>query len=205
MTYKLWLIFAITDFFISMTPGPAVFLVISQGMKFGGRASLKGILGILTANSFYFALSAAGLSALLIASAQLFLIIKWAGAIYLVFLGFKLLLSKGEQLGAGEQPAVNSRRLYTQGLITQLSNPKAIIFFTALLPQFITVNEQATLQFFILGVISILVETPVLVVYGWLAEHGRRRIPVRLATLPDRIAGLFLIGTGISLALVRKQ
>lgn len=202
---KLWLAFAITDFFISMTPGPAVLMVISQGMKFGGRASIKGTLGVLTANLCFFALSGAGLSALLIASAKLFSVIKWAGAGYLIFLGVKLLLSKGETLKLANRPEVKVERLFVQGFITHLSNPKAIIFFTALLPQFISDSASIALQLTVLGLISVAVELPILFLYGWLADRGRRLIPARLSTLPDRIAGLFLIGTGVSLALVRKQ
>ncbi len=207
MTFKIWFIFATTEFLLSMTPGPAVLLVISQGMKFGGRSSVKGTLGILSGNAVYFVLSAAGLGTLLLASAQLFQVIKWIGAAYLVFLGIKMLLSKGELTEQNEQapsPQV-SRKLFSQGLITQLANPKAIIFFTALLPQFITTNENVLLQFFILGVTSIVFEFPVLVAYGWVAERGRRWIPKgRFAALPDRVAGMFLIGTGIGLAAIRK-
>jgi homoserine/homoserine lactone efflux protein len=207
MTFKLWFVFAATEFLLSMTPGPAVLLVISQGMKFGGRASVKGTLGILSGNALYFALSAAGLGTLLLASAQLFQIIKWIGAAYLVFLGLKMLLSRGELSEQIEQAPSQqvSRKLFSQGLITQLANPKAIIFFTALLPQFITTNENVLLQFFILGVTSIVLEFPVLMAYGWIAERGRRLIPKgRFAALPDRVAGMFLIGTGIGLAAIRK-
>ena len=207
MTFKLWIVFAATEFLLSMTPGPAVLLVVSQGVKFGGRASTKGTAGILSGNALYFVLSAAGLGTLLLASAQLFQIIKWVGAGYLIFLGIKMLLSKAEltQQIEGARSQQVSRKLFSQGLITQLANPKAIIFFTALLPEFITTNENVLLQFFILGVTSIVCEFPVLVAYGWIAERGRRLMPKgRLAALPDRVAGMFLIGTGIGLATIRK-
>ncbi|HZS04875.1 MAG TPA: LysE family translocator [Blastocatellia bacterium] len=207
MSFRLWLVFAITEFLLSMTPGPAVLLVISQGMKFGARPGVRGALGILTGNALYFALSAMGLGTLLVASATLFQIIKWAGAGYLIFIGVRMLLVKGELAGVNHQSAVMPRagRLFSQGLITQLSNPKAIIFFTALLPQFITPGSNVVWQFTLLGVTSILVEFPVLVAYGWMAERGGKLIPEgRLSALPDRLAGTFLIGTGISLATVRK-
>jgi homoserine/homoserine lactone efflux protein len=207
MTFKLWLVFAATEFLLSMTPGPGVLLIISQALKFGGRASIKGTLGIQTANTLYFILSAAGLGALLLASAQLFQIIKWIGVGYLIFLGIKMLLSKGELSERLEQASSRkiSRKLFSQGLITQLANPKAIVFFTALLPQFIAPGENVLLQFFILSMTAIVVEFPVLAIYGWVAERGRRLIPKgRFAALPDRIAGMFLIGTGIGLAAIRK-
>lgn len=207
MNLELLLLFAVTSILLAMTPGPAVLLVVSQGMKFGARQSIKGTLGILSGNAIYFALSAFGLGALLLASATVFQAIKWAGAAYLIFIGLKLLWSKGESSLAQAQaaPVQKSGRLFIQALITQLSNPKALVFFSALLPQFIITNEHVTLQFLVLGVISITMEFPVLVAYGWLAERGRRLLPTgRLAALPDRIAGVFLICTGISLATIHK-
>jgi threonine/homoserine/homoserine lactone efflux protein len=93
MTIKLLTIFAITEFFLSLTPGPAVLLVISQGMKNGFKSSIRGAIGILTGNAIYFGLSALGLGALLLASATLFQVIKWIGAAYLIFIGLKMLIA----------------------------------------------------------------------------------------------------------------
>lgn len=207
MNLELLLLFALTSILLAMTPGPAVLLIVSQGMKFGGRQSVKGTLGILTGNAIYFTLSAFGLGALLLASATLFQAIKWVGAGYLIFIGLKLLRAKGEakRREAPSNSGKTSGRLFLQALITQMSNPKAIVFFAALLPQFITANDHMAVQFFILGVISIAVEFPVLVAYGWLAERGRKLLPEgRLAALPDKVACVFLIGTGVSLATIQK-
>jgi threonine/homoserine/homoserine lactone efflux protein len=209
MTLKIVLIFAVTELLLSMTPGPAVLLVISQGMRFGFASSIRGTLGILTGNAIYFALSAAGLGALLIASATLFEVIRWVGVAYLVYVGFRMLISKTDaregQDGSTRIERRRSLRLFSQGLITQLSNPKAIVFFTALLPQFISPGEHVFRQFLLLGITSISVEFPVLLVYGLIAERGVSLIPKgRLSALPDRVAGAFLIGAGIGLASMRK-
>jgi homoserine/homoserine lactone efflux protein len=208
MTLKILLVFAATEFLLSMTPGPAVLLVISQGMRFGFTASIRGTLGILTGNAIYFALSAAGLGALLIASAKLFEIIRWLGVAYLVYIGLRMLVSKPEAKAAEDSPhgaRRRSLRLFSLGLITQLSNPKAIVFFTALLPQFISPGEDVFRQFVVLGMTSISVEFPVLLVYGLIADRGVSLIPKgRLSVLPDRVAGAFLIGAGIGLASMRK-
>lgn len=206
MSIKLLLVFAVTEFLLSLTPGPAVFLVVSQGMKAGFKPSLRGTLGILSGNAIYFALSALGLGALLLASATLFQVIKYLGAAYLIFIGVKMLISKSETIKEGEQTVAPRRplRLFSQGLITQLSNPKAIVFFTALLPQFVTPGEAMFEQFIVLGLVSIAVEFPVLAAYGWVAERGGKLIPERFASLPDRVAGVFLIGAGVGLAAVRK-
>ena len=209
MTLKILLIFAVTEFLLSMTPGPAVLLVVSQGMRFGFTSSIRGTLGILTGNAIYFALSAAGLGALLVASANLFEIIRWVGVAYLVYVGLRMLISKPDAQAA-EESSIRLRRghslkLFSQGLITQLSNPKAIVFFTALLPQFVSPGQHVFQQFLVLGITSISVEFPVLLVYGLIADRGVSLIPKgRLSALPDRVAGAFLIGAGIGLASMRK-
>ena len=206
MTIRILLLFALTEFLVALTPGPAVFLVVSQGMKDGFRPSIRGILGIETANVIYFALSALGLGAILTASAVLFEVIKYFGAAYLVFIGIKMLASKGEMSGASRcvEPSTRPTELFWRGFVTQLSNPKAIVYFTALLPQFVATSGHVFEQFLILGIVSIAVEGPVLLAYGWAAERGGRLIPDRFSSLPDRIAGLFLIGAGVGLASMRK-
>ena len=94
MSLRLLLVFAITEFLLCLTPGPAVLLVVSQSVRSCFRSSLKGMAGILTGNAIYFALSALGLGALLMSSATLFQIIKWVGAAYLILVGLKMLLAK---------------------------------------------------------------------------------------------------------------
>jgi threonine/homoserine/homoserine lactone efflux protein len=212
MSLKLLLVFAVTEFLMSLTPGPAVFLVISQGMHAGFRGSLRGIAGILAGNTIYFALSALGLGALLVASASLFQIIKWLGIAYLIVMGVRMVLKRETKDAVGQK--MKSRlALFSQGLITQLSNPRAIVFFTALLPQFISpgarnpgwMGGSMAAQFVVLGLVSIAVEFPVLAAYGWLADRGGNLIPQRFSALPERVAGAFLIGAGIGLAAMRRQ
>ncbi|HKX31477.1 MAG TPA: LysE family translocator [Blastocatellia bacterium] len=208
MPLKVILVFAMTEFLLSLTPGPAVLLVVSQGMRYGAVQSIGGTLGILTGNALYFALSAVGLGTLLMASASLFTAIKWVGAAYLIYVGIRMLLAREEPEQSTESstlPARRSMKLFTQGLITQLSNPKAVLFFTALLPQFISSGGDVTQQLVWLGVVSIVVECPVLLAYGWLAERGRKLLPAgRLAVLPNRIAGGCLIGVGVGLASMKR-
>ncbi|HEX8068790.1 MAG TPA: LysE family translocator [Pyrinomonadaceae bacterium] len=206
MTLKLLLLFAVTEFFVSLTPGPAVLLVLSQGMKAGFRPSVRGTLGIETANVIYFALSALGLGALLTASAVLFEVVRYVGAAYLVFIGIKMLAARGEVSGDARRvvPSARPAKLFWQGFVTQLSNPKAIVYFTSLLPQFVAPGGRVFEQFLVLGLVSVAVEVPVLLAYGWVAERGGRLLPDRYAALPDRIAGVFLVGAGVGLASIRK-
>jgi homoserine/homoserine lactone efflux protein len=192
--------FTLTTLAMEVSPGPAVLLVMSQGLRHGWRGGASGALGIETVNAFYFLLSALGLSAVLAASEVLFLAVKWAGAAYLVCLGARLLWRPGRGNAAASPPA-DRRALYLQGVLTHLANPKAVIFFTALLPQFIDPRGDVPLQFAVFGLVTILTEFPVLLLYGWLAERGRRLAAGATALRWfDRAAGTLLIGAGLRLA-----
>jgi homoserine/homoserine lactone efflux protein len=139
-------------------------------------------------------------------SASVFQAFKWAGAAYLVFIGLKMLLAKrstaNPDLSIEAKP---SMRLFSEGLVTQLSNAKAIVFFSALLPQFLSPDGGVVKQFAILGIVSLVVEFGVLMAYGWAAERGGRFIlKGKFSVLTDRIAGGFLIGAGLGLAAARR-
>jgi homoserine/homoserine lactone efflux protein len=207
VSFRLLLLFAITEFLLCLTPGPAVLLVVSQAVKSDFRSSMKGAAGILAGNTIYFVLSALGLGALLISSATLFQIIKWTGAAYLVFTGLRMLLSK-KPLGGLDSEAVKSKRsvrLFSEGLVTQLSNPKAIVFFSALLPQFVSPDDSMIEQFTVLGIVSVVIEFMVLSSYGWAAETGSRLfLKGEFGLLTDRIAGGFLVCAGLGLAATRR-
>ena len=204
---RLLFIFAITEFLLCLTPGPAVLLVISQAVKNGFQSSLKGAAGILAGNGIYFVLSALGLGALLMSSATLFQIIKWVGAAYLVFSGLRMLPAKEPLANADQDVATPKRsaRLFSEGLVTQLSNPKAMVFFSALLPQFVSPDGGVLEQFAVLGIVSLAIELVVLLSYGWAAERSSRLIlKGRFALLTDRIAGGFLVCAGLGLAATRR-
>jgi threonine/homoserine/homoserine lactone efflux protein len=204
---RLLFVFGVTEFLLCLTPGPAVLLVVSQGVRTGFKSSQKGIAGILTGNAIYFVLSALGLGALLMSSANLFQVIKWAGAAYLVFIGLKMLFAKRAAASVGYLAieAKPSMRLFSEGLVTQLSNPKAIVFFSALLPQFLSPNGGVFEQFAILGIASLAIELCVLLTYGWAAARGSRLIfKGRFSGVTDRIAGGFLIGAGLGLGASRR-
>jgi threonine/homoserine/homoserine lactone efflux protein len=208
--------FAAMEIVLCFTPGPAVLLIVSQSMKRGFRPSLRGALGIVAANAFYFALSAVGLGALLMASKTVFEAIRWIGAGYLMFMGLRMILSRNSMerrallpavseatAQSGEAPAPELRSMgsseFVQALIVQLSNPKAVVFFTALLPQFIDPKGPVTLQFLTLGVISTVIEYPVLALYGFAADRGRA-VYARHTRWIERIAGGCLVAAGLKLA-----
>jgi threonine/homoserine/homoserine lactone efflux protein len=199
------LLFALTELALCLTPGPAVLFVVATALGQGAQRSIWANLGILSGNTFYFALSAAGLGAVLVASHQAFLIIKYIGAAYLVYLGVATFLGRGIGLQATADDSGGSGfRILARAFATQAANPKALIFFAALLPQFILPNESVPKQILILGLTSIVVEFFVLLGYGILAAQASRvlRQP-RFATTTNRAAGTLLVGAGIGLGLAR--
>jgi len=207
MDWHVWALFAVTETVLCLTPGPAVLLVLSEGLGGGATRSLWSSLGILSANAVYFAVSATSLGALLVASYGIFSAIRWVGAAYLVWLGVKTFLGHAPVVAAESAPSdsVPGGRLFANGFVLQASNPKSLIFFTAILPQFVDASRPIVPQMAILGLTSIVVEFFVLLSYGALASQASRlaRQP-RYAVIADRVAGTLLIGAGLGLASSRR-
>jgi threonine/homoserine/homoserine lactone efflux protein len=202
MTLRTWAMFAATELVLCFSPGPAVLFVVGSALRHGAPASLRSNLGILSANALYFALSAAGLGALLLASYTLFTVLKWIGAAYLIWLGVRLLLpQKPGDATARERELPAPGRLYLRAAALQLANPKTLLFFVALLPQFVDPTAPTAAQFAILGVTSIALEFCVLGLYGFVAASAAERLrsPTWQRRL-DLVSGGFLIGAGLNLA-----
>jgi homoserine/homoserine lactone efflux protein len=209
MTIETWLLFCATETVLCCTPGPAVLTVVSLALSAGARAGVGVSLGILTANAFYFILSATGIGTILLASYDLFFLIKWLGAAYLIWVGLRMLLSRANVVeSAGEAAPVGRRTLrpFTHGVVTQGANPKALVFFTALLPQFIHPGSSIALQVLILAASSILIELAVLCIYVAVCHRARgvMRRP-HFATALNRAGGALLIGAGAGLATIRRS
>ena len=194
------ILFALTEAAMALSPGPAVLLAMSYGSRHGIRGAAVGAAGIELGNATWFVFSAAGLTTLLLASSTAFAIIKWAGAAYLLYLGVRLLFSRGHAPDSTTMP-VPQGRLVAQGFLTQMSNPKAMIFFGALLPQFIDPAAPFAVQFLVLGVMTLAIDYSALILYGWLADRGARMAGgPKLLRWFDRVAGAFLLGAGARLA-----
>jgi len=204
MTWSVWLLFAATETTLCLTPGPAVLFVVSYGMTRGGRNSLWANAGILSGNAMYFLLSAFGLGAVLLASYQVFTVIKYIGAAYLLYLGIQTFRGAGLALASGHhaQPTKPGWRALLRGFSLQAANPKALIFFAALLPQFINPRSAVAPQVAILGLTSVTIEFFVLAGYGYLAGRAASvaRQPKFVATT-NRASGVMLIAAGAGLAL----
>jgi homoserine/homoserine lactone efflux protein len=176
MTFKTWLLFLAMETALSLSPGPAVFYVVSQGARGAMRRTLPAAAGILSANGIYFALSATSLGAIIAASARFFTVAKWVGAAYLIYLGIKALHSANSMhsVALADRAAGDAdlRGVYVGALTLQLANPKALLFFLALLPQFIEPAAPVVPQMLILAATSMLPEFCILAGYGWLAHRA---------------------------------
>jgi threonine/homoserine/homoserine lactone efflux protein len=208
MTWQIWLAFVVVEGTLCITPGPAVLFVLSQAIQRGPAKSVWGIGGILCANTMYFALSATSLGAMIVASYKLFFLIKWLGAAYLVYLGLRSFFGKTSVMALPESNAESRTgpRILRDGFLLQSANPKALLFFTAILPQFIDAHHNVIFQIVVLGITSVVVEFFVLSIYGQFAGRAlaTARSP-RFEKVTNRIAGSLLIGAGIGLAGLKNQ
>ena len=205
MTLETWLLFVITEAALCFTPGPAVLLVLSHGLTRGTGSSVYANLGILTGNAVYFGLSATGLGALLLASYEVFSAIRWLGAAYLVWLGITAFFGKSSVLAVNAATPASAARTFANGAMLQVANPKALVFFVALLPQFIDPHRAVLAQVAILGVTSVVIEFGVLLAYGALA--GRLTSVAarpRFQRLANRVAGTMLVTAGVGMARLER-
>jgi threonine/homoserine/homoserine lactone efflux protein len=190
-----------------VTPGPDMALVTRNALAQGRRAALLTGFGVVGGIVVWSCASLLGMAAVLQASAIAFTIVKLAGAAYLVFLGLRTLLSLGAPAGVSRHAPPSSRlRLsggwpFQQGLLSNLLNPKIAVFFTSLIPQFVTPGPGATLQSALLAATFATMVLAWLTAYAIFASKARellQRRPVK--RLLDAFSGLVLVGLGLRLA-----
>src|SRR5687767_14394283 len=188
----------------SITPGPAVLLVMAHGLKGGFAPSLKASLGVQVGNAIYLTLSAIGLGAILAASETLFHAVKWIGAGYLVYLGIRTIRNaRAAAPTGGREPML--ARPFTQATMAQLANPKSVLFFGALMPQFLQPGHALVPQYLAFALICFVVEMPVLAFYGWIAARGRGLFASpRSIAWRERLSGGALVAVGASIAAVKR-
>ncbi|HET9160802.1 MAG TPA: LysE family translocator [Caulobacteraceae bacterium] len=206
MDWKTWALFAVMEATLSLTPGPAVLFVLGQGLRRGGAGSIWANLGVLSGNLVYFAISATGVGALLLRAHSVFFLIKWVGATYLFWLGLSAWFGKAKALAVKDyEDRRRGPRVFIHAVVMQLANPKALVFFAALLPLFIDARRPLVPQFVILALTSVVIEFCVLAAYGFLAGRAAQFAErPDYARLMDRIAGALLIVAGLMVAAIRR-
>jgi threonine/homoserine/homoserine lactone efflux protein len=149
-------LFIVATLILVFMPGPNTLYIIARSIQQGRKAGIVSCLGVQLGTLFHIAAAAFGLSALLLSSALAFNVVKYAGAAYLIYLGVKTLLTKEKNEGGPEIHSVSLRRVFYQGAVVNLLNPKTALFFFAFLPQFIdAARGRVAMQIILLGAILI--------------------------------------------------
>ncbi len=208
MTEAHILIFIVTSLVLIITPGQDMILVMSRSISQGWKAGVATAAGIGTGLLGHTLLAALGLGAILQTSELLFTIMKIGGAVYLIYMGIRLILSSHSGLDINNLPALSTGNLFFQGAISNISNPKIAIFYFAYLPQFIPATEtNTTALLLILGasfaLLTFFVKGPVGYAAGKLSTWLRNR-PSVISRI-HKTSGLVLIGLGLRLAFGPKN
>jgi homoserine/homoserine lactone efflux protein len=207
MTLQAWALFCATETLLCLNPGPSALLVMSLALTRGQAAGVRATAGVLAANALYFTLSATGLVAIHRLSAEVFSVIKWAGALYLIWLGVRM-IGRSLRARSGGPPRslpASGRHSFWQGFVTQGANPNLLVYFTAILPQFVDPVRPLSGQVAILAFSSFAIEFTVLSVYSALASRAGRRAAPRFRLLAERIGGGLLVAAGAGLASLRRE
>lgn len=207
MDFQTWLTFVVASMALLIIPGPTVLLVLSYAMSHGKRVALASAAGVALGDLIAMTASLAGLGALVLASASLFVALKWIGAFYLVFLGVKMFRSAATAtLGNMKNvQAASAANVFGHLAMVTALNPKSIVFFIAFAPQFITVNSPLLPQFSILIATFVTLAALNSLAYAMLADKLRAKIarPSVLAWV-SRLSGTALVAMGVATAAFRR-
>lgn len=199
-------LFVVSGLLLNMMPGPDSLLIMLRSGSQGWRAGSAAALGIGTGTMIHVLAAALGLSALLSASAELFTVIKLAGALYLVYLGISQFRQPAANSAAGAAvtlPALSYGRIYRQGVLTNVLNPKVALFFLAFVPQFIAPDApDKALAFILLGCIFNLngMIWCHFLVFSTAYARNKVKLPARIGRWLNRGIGTLFVGLGIKLA-----
>lgn len=203
MTFEIWTVYVAIVLVLMITPGPSQLLMLSNSAAHGFRRSLATAVGDLTANACQMLAAGLGLAAILAATGSALLVVKWLGVAYLIWLGVRMIHGarvSGQDSSTGKA-RTTIRSLWLQGFITSASNPKAVVFFAALFPQFIQSESPFWPQFLTLSATYIIVDGLFLSGYGagssWIASRLKREARPWI----ERVGGGFMIGAAILLGL----
>lgn len=197
------LVFLLSAVVLLVVPGPAVLYIVARSVDQGRRAGLVSTLGIATGTLFHVAAAAAGVSAILVSSAAAFQVVKLLGAAYLVWLGVRKLLGAVRVADPGAPERLPTARLFREGVVVNVLNPKTALFFFAFLPQFVDPGRgQPALQIAILGTLFVLLGVASDGAWALLAGTAGNwlRGNARFARWRERIAGGTFVALGLAAA-----
>jgi threonine/homoserine/homoserine lactone efflux protein len=204
-------LFGVAAVTLLVIPGPAVLYIVTRSVDQGRAAGLASVCGVHVGTLVHVAAAALGLSALLVSSASAYHAVRWLGAAYLIWLGVRRLLAHDEGALAAPGPGARRqdlRRIFAQGVVVNVLNPKTALFFLAFLPQFVDVSRGSVpFQVVVLGVAFVLLGLVSDGTYALLASTGAgwlRRRP-RVARASRLVSGGVLISLGVTTALAGSR
>ena len=201
MSLTVWLGFLVAAILIAVTPGPGMAASVSTGLRHGYRSALTLILGLQTAFAIHLAIVAVGFGTLLATSETAFNLVKFCGAAYLVWLGVQKWRERPAAIDLRVEPG-GRRGLFLQGLLVNLSNPKAIVFIAALVPQFVDPAAAQAPQYLLIALTLCLVDILTMSACALAASRlGRWLHDPHAMQLQNRLFGGVFVAAGTALAL----
>ncbi len=204
--WPLFSAFLLSSIILAVTPGPGVLYIVTRSLVQGRRHGLLSVFGVALGNLGNALAASLGLAALFAASASAFTLVKYAGALYLVYLGVRMFRARPVEPAAAVPAATSLNRVFRDGLVVALLNPKTTIFFAAFLPQFLSSDASLVLQSMTLGtffvVIAALTDSVYALAAGLLAPRLRG---LGCAQVGRLFGGLMFIGLGVFAALAGSR
>ena len=202
MTFEIYIAYIVACFVIALVPGPTVTVIVANSLAHGSRAGLLNVAGTQLGLALMMAILVVGLSSVIAAMGWLFDWLRWAGAAYLVWLGWKLLRAP-EAMVDIQKSSVPKGGFLLQGFLVLMANPKALLWFGAFIPQFIDPTGNYVGQIVVLGVTAMAVALVSDGAYAVVTGRASAMLSRKRMRLVSRLSGGFLIGGGIWLALTR--
>jgi len=204
--FQTFLLFLAAALLVAITPGPGIFYVAARTLAGGRTEGLASSVGTGLGGLVHVFAGAFGISALIMASAEAFTLLKIAGALYLIWLGLKT-WREARIVEPIEVETTGARRAFRQGILVEALNPKTAAFFLAFVPQFVDPSANIALQFIVLGTISVGLNTGIDVVVTYSAAKARTSLSKRpsLIVKMRRTSGAVMFGIGTSLLLARRD
>jgi threonine/homoserine/homoserine lactone efflux protein len=197
--------FIATCIVLGLTPGPNMSLILASTLTSGRRAGLVTVAGTTSGLALLVGAATAGMTSLMVFMAEWFDVIRWIGALYLVYLGARQLwLFRQRRALDALPPPPKGANLYFEGLLVSLSNPKVLLFLGAFLPQFVDPAGDAVVQLALLAVLFIAVLAAVDIGYTLIVARARATIEATRLRLLDGVAGILLLLGGLALAMARR-
>ena len=205
MSLESYLAFATATMILLVIPGPTILLVVSYALGQGWRAAVPLAIGVALGDFTAMTLSLFGVGALLMASATLFTVLKWMGAVYLVYLGFKLFRAGGTMHVTPVTDAKSSFKMLAHAWLVTALNPKSITFFVAFVPQFVDRASPFAPQAMIMVATFVVLAFANAFGYAFVASRARNTFAnPKAIKLFNRTGGTLLMGAGVATALTRS-